>query len=194
MTRTIHTEILTGRDVVTGLELAYPVAWEERPIRSCPRCGQDLPADPGCPAILNTGAGLGGQIEPVSLQHGCGEWLGIAWTEGYDGQDPAELAARFRAALAAEDAGDDDGEAPRAFTPPHGGTCPCDGCNPDGEPDDDPDPEPFVRGKWTMDGAATLEEAAGRLEAAAANLRGLAAAGWTLREPVADDYGWLVQP
>lgn len=168
--RTIHTDVLTGRDVVTGLQLAYPVAWEERPIRSCPRCGQDVPADPGCPLILNTGAGQGGALEPVTQQHGCGEWLGIAYAEGRDGQDPAEVAAELRAALQTEDTNDED------------------------EPDDDPEPEPFVRAKWVMDGATTLEEAAIKLEAAAAELRGLAADGWTLREPIEDDYGWLTRP
>jgi len=57
-----------------------------------------------------------------------------------------------------------------------------------------PEPGGSIRAKWVMDDAATLAEAADRLEAFAADLRRLAAAGWTLEEPIADDYGTLVGP
>lgn len=55
-------------------------------------------------------------------------------------------------------------------------------------------PGDVIRGKWLMDDAATLEEAADRLESYARWLRDLHAAGWTLTEPVRDDYGFLVDP
>lgn len=48
-----------------------------------------------------------------------------------------------------------------------------------------------VRAKWTIDGATTLDEAAAKLEAFAAQLRALEAAGWQLTDPVADDYGFI---
>lgn len=44
-----------------------------------------------------------------------------------------------------------------------------------------------VGGKWVMDGAADLDEAADHLDAYAADLRGLPERGWTFAEPVADD-------
>lgn len=49
----------------------------------------------------------------------------------------------------------------------------------------------LIRGKWCMDDATTLEEAAQKLEAFAAQLRGLAAQGWELESPVDDDYGHI---
>lgn len=52
----------------------------------------------------------------------------------------------------------------------------------------------IVRAKWTIDGAATLAEAAAKLEDLAAWLRGLHEQGWTFDEPVNDDYGFLVDP
>jgi hypothetical protein len=51
-----------------------------------------------------------------------------------------------------------------------------------------------IRGKWTMDGATTLTEAAERLEALAGQFRTLEAAGWSLASPVEDDYGVLQAP
>jgi hypothetical protein len=55
------------------------------------------------------------------------------------------------------------------------------------------DDELIIRAKWTIDGAVTLEEAAAKSEEFAASLRQLAAEGWELRRPVADDYGFLAQ-
>lgn len=57
-----------------------------------------------------------------------------------------------------------------------------------------PQPGETLRGKWLMDGATTLDEAAERLEAEARRLRDLAVQGWTLNAPIADDYGFLVDP
>lgn len=51
-----------------------------------------------------------------------------------------------------------------------------------------------LRSKWLMDGAETLTEAAERLEAEAARLRGLHAQGWRLEGPIEDDYGTLIAP
>lgn len=53
--------------------------------------------------------------------------------------------------------------------------------------------EQIIRAKWAMDGATTLEEAAGKLEAHAARLRGMAEEGWRLEGAVEDDYGTVVQ-
>jgi len=77
----IHATVLTGRDVVSGLELVYPVAWADRSYRTCPRCRQPVDRVPACPVALNTGAGAGGQLEELSQQHGCGEWLAVDWAE-----------------------------------------------------------------------------------------------------------------
>lgn len=51
--------------------------------------------------------------------------------------------------------------------------------------------EKIIRAKWSMDGAASLEEAAQKMEEFAATLRKLADEGWELDAPVADDYGFL---
>ena len=51
-----------------------------------------------------------------------------------------------------------------------------------------------IRAKWLFDGCSTLEEAAEVAAAAALQLRALASAGWTLVEPISDDYGFLVDP
>lgn len=64
----------------------------------------------------------------------------------------------------------------------------------DDEDEEDEAPEPFIRGKWALDGAATLEEAAIKADELAASLRLMVDEGWTLREPVDNDYGWLVPP
>lgn len=84
-----HARLLTGRDVVTGLQLAYPVIWADRPYDRCPRCDQPVArVVDQCPVTLDTGAGQGGRIGEWDQQHGCGEWLGVAWAE-VDG-DPTE--------------------------------------------------------------------------------------------------------
>lgn len=51
-----------------------------------------------------------------------------------------------------------------------------------------------VRGKWLMDGAADLAEAAAKLRDYADYLDALAVRGWRLASPVDDDYGYLVDP
>ena len=50
--------------------------------------------------------------------------------------------------------------------------------------------EIIVRGKWTMDGAETLEEASGLLRAFADELEALADVGFHLMGPVEDDHGF----
>jgi hypothetical protein len=77
-----HAMVLTGRDVVTGEQLAYPVVWVDRSYCTCPRCGEPVArVVEECPVLLDTGAGQGGQIEEWSKQHGCGEWLSVDWEE-----------------------------------------------------------------------------------------------------------------
>ena len=61
----------------------------------------------------------------------------------------------------------------------------------DDEPEDDREP---LRGKWVMDGAATLAEAAAKLRERANELDKLASEGWTLDGSVNDDWGFLVPP
>jgi hypothetical protein len=106
-----HAAVLTGRDIVSGQMLAYPVVWADRPYGTCPRCGQPVARVVGeCPVMLDTGAGLGGQILEWDKQHGCGEWLSVSWQEVHSaspGGDPGEpdtlaAAAELAAALAAE--------------------------------------------------------------------------------------------
>lgn len=48
-----------------------------------------------------------------------------------------------------------------------------------------------IRGKWLMDGATTLDEAAERLESYAAQLREMAADGIELVDEITDDYGTI---
>ncbi len=52
----------------------------------------------------------------------------------------------------------------------------------------------IVRGKWALDGAATLTEAAQKARDLADHLQGLHEQGYVLREPVADDYGAYYRP
>jgi hypothetical protein len=48
-----------------------------------------------------------------------------------------------------------------------------------------------IRGKWSMDGARTLTEAAHALREYADDLQALERAGFQLRGPVEDDYGFV---
>lgn len=61
----------------------------------------------------------------------------------------------------------------------------------DDEPEDDREP---LRGKWVMDGATTLAEAAAKLRERADELDRLAGEGWVLDGPIGDDWGFLVPP
>ena len=54
--------------------------------------------------------------------------------------------------------------------------------------------EILIRAKWTFDGAKTLAEAAQRLRDYAADLDGLAALGFELRDEIVDDYGFIGRP
>lgn len=51
-----------------------------------------------------------------------------------------------------------------------------------------------IRAKWLFDGCTTLADAAQRARDAADALQSLHDGGWTLAEPVSDDYGTLVDP
>ena len=51
-----------------------------------------------------------------------------------------------------------------------------------------------LRAKWTMDGATTLAEAAAMFRREAEELERLAASGFELDQPVADDYAIVVRP
>ncbi len=53
---------------------------------------------------------------------------------------------------------------------------------------------PVMRAEWTMDGATTLAEAAGRFREQAEELDPLARAGFELEQPVKDDYASVVLP
>jgi hypothetical protein len=78
--RGTHAAVLSGRDVVTGERLAYPVVWADRPYDTCPGCGQPVNrVVERCPVVLNPGAAQGGRIEEWDKQHGCGQWLSVAW-------------------------------------------------------------------------------------------------------------------
>jgi hypothetical protein len=61
------------------------------------------------------------------------------------------------------------------------------------EPEEFDEPE-IIRAKWIMDGATTLAEAAAKLREFADELDRKHAEGWTLRQPVEDDYGFLNEP
>ena len=54
--------------------------------------------------------------------------------------------------------------------------------------------EILIRAEWTFDGAKTLREAAERLRDYAADLDGLAAIGFELRDEIVDDYGFIGRP
>ena len=94
--------VLTGRDVVSGEDLAYPVLWCDRTYGACPSCGEPVDREPDCPVRLNDGAGQGGEIEECSQEHGCGEWLSVTWVELPEDADAdavqaaaEEMAAQF---------------------------------------------------------------------------------------------------
>lgn len=55
----------------------------------------------------------------------------------------------------------------------------------------DPENEIIIRGKWMMDGAKTLDEAADMLKGEAAYLLQLKADGWELTDRIDDDYGFV---
>ncbi len=77
-----HAAVLTGRDIVTGLDLHYVIVWADRSTGTCDQCNQPISMQVDeCPVILNLGAGAGGAIEEPSKQHGCGNWLTVDWTE-----------------------------------------------------------------------------------------------------------------
>ncbi len=56
--------------------------------------------------------------------------------------------------------------------------------------EDDLDGLVLIRAKWTLDEAATLAQAAQKARELAAYLESLAADGYELTAPIADDYGW----
>jgi hypothetical protein len=64
----------------------------------------------------------------------------------------------------------------------------------DGGLDEEEFTDEIVRAKWTIDGAATLVEAAQKAREFADFLQGLHDEGYVLREPVADDYGFYYKP
>jgi hypothetical protein len=51
-----------------------------------------------------------------------------------------------------------------------------------------------IRAKWSYDGAKTLIDAATRLRDYAADLEGLAALDFELRDEIEDDYGFVGRP
>jgi hypothetical protein len=53
--------------------------------------------------------------------------------------------------------------------------------------------DPVLRAKWTLDGCATLLECAYAWKDLATHCRQLKAQGWELREPIADDFGFLAR-
>lgn len=59
------------------------------------------------------------------------------------------------------------------------------------DPNNPPEEDGLLRAKWTIDGAATLSEAATMLRAEADSLEKMEKDGWQLQEPVEDDYGFL---
>ena len=56
------------------------------------------------------------------------------------------------------------------------------------------DEDNTVRAKWTIDGAATLAEAAQMARGFADGLQRLHDEGYVLRQPVSDDYGFYYKP
>lgn len=88
----IHVEETGGRDVVSGEIVTAYVVWADRPTPECPGCGQDIGVEqPTAPAMLNMGAGQGGQVEEFSQQHGCGEWVAVAWVVLEDDLTPEHI-------------------------------------------------------------------------------------------------------
>ena len=88
----------------------------------------------------------------------------------------------------AEGGDDDDEEEEEALAPPEEEE------EEDEEEDEDEMPplwemkEQMIRGKWTMDGANTLSEAAEKLRSFADDLDKLADEGWQLRGGIYDDW------
>lgn len=95
-----YATILTGRDVVSRANLAYPVVWTDRPYGTCPRCKEPVDRTPPCPVALDDGAMGGGRIEENSQQHGCGYWLAVDWDEAPDIEAVPAVAQRLAGHLA----------------------------------------------------------------------------------------------
>ena len=70
----IHAELLAGTDAASSSTISRVVVWVDRPYEECPRCGEPVDRDPGCPAALDGGE-PGGQLVPYTQQHTCGEVL-----------------------------------------------------------------------------------------------------------------------
>jgi hypothetical protein len=68
--------------------------------------------------------------------------------------------------------------------------------NADSLADDDEDgpQDETIRAKWTIDGAATLAEAAVKAREFADHLQALHDGGYVLRQPVEDDYAFYFKP
>jgi hypothetical protein len=60
------------------------------------------------------------------------------------------------------------------------------------EPHQGPEFEMIWRGKWMGDGATTIDELIKEVERAGSDLRAMRSLGVRLREPVIDDYGYLI--
>jgi hypothetical protein len=63
----------------------------------------------------------------------------------------------------------------------------------DDEESEDDESDDVIRARWVMDGARTLSQAAGKLEALARELRELEESGWQLAGPVENDHGVIRQ-
>ncbi len=88
----IHCEETGGRDVLSGEMVTAYVVWADRATPECPGCGQDIGLIVTTPpAMLNMGAGAGGQVQEFSQQHGCGEWVAVAWVVLEDDVTPERI-------------------------------------------------------------------------------------------------------
>ena len=93
----IHATILSARDASTGIMVHTAIVWADRTFWDCPRCTQPIARQvDDCPVTLNGGY-PGGQVEPFSQQHGCGEWLSADWQEC----EPEEVVIRNTALVMA---------------------------------------------------------------------------------------------
>lgn len=71
----LYAKVLTDQ----GRPMEVPpriVVWPDRPYAVCPSCSQEIDISRDCPVVLSND-----QMDEVSQQHGCGQWLSAPWRD-----------------------------------------------------------------------------------------------------------------
>ncbi len=96
-----HAETITGVDS-DGAHVEYLIVWRDRPFDLCPRCHETVARVIDAPPVLINPGYVGGQLDQLDLQHGCGCWLTVHWEQADNEIEAVEIAARMAVDLQAE--------------------------------------------------------------------------------------------